>query len=93
MGDRENQQHCNKTALEAGVTLDGQGILFVPEVGICGTETEKRQSQALAEAFWDREGIEGSKNHWGDGENSYFPGSLVLCFPQVLAHPGCRIWV
>ena len=63
-------------------------ISFVLEVGVCGTETEKRQSWALAEVFWDGEDVaEGSKHLWGDGEDSYFPGSVVLCFPQVLAPP------
>lgn len=58
------------------------------EVGICRTETEKKQSWALTEVFWDREeGAEGSKHLWGDGEESHFPGSVVLCFSQILAPP------
>lgn len=58
------------------------------EVGICGTETEKRQSWALAGVFWDREeGAEGSKHLWGDGEDSHFPGFIVLWFHRVLAPP------
>lgn len=64
-----------QTALEAEVSLDGQEILFVLEVGICGTETEERQSRALAEAFWEREEeVEGAKLHWGAEEDSHFPG-------------------
>lgn len=66
------------------------------EVGICRTETEKKQSWALAEVFWDREeGAEGSKHLWGDGEDSLFSrlSSSVLfpdpC-PTQAAEYGCR---
>ena len=81
---------------EFGWTKGDLWISFMLEVGICGTETEKRQSWALAAVFWDREeGAEGSKHLWGDGEDSLFSrlSSSVLSpgpCPTQTAEYRCR---